>query len=373
MSAGLPSKKDRTLEEFSKVLKEYAAFDRTLDALSALTYALNNIREIKAETDLIDFTPRLEPVDLDAVRYTPDGLVIQKYCDFVLELKTSWNESDVKQIIKYARSGAYFLKDDSRKPFKTDKCALLGYQNPPGEANLAKLFDAWQALKTPFSLVIFRYSLEQGAEGERMYFVRVPYTRNCLCPTTSRFGEAINSPRGFPVKAANYKLHRPRFHKANDQVIASYAAVLWWTRYAEHYLSEEQKSEMAERGRLTSPLTILWNKIDEVPKMAGTDVQLGPSDVRHALEFLQEAKLVKLKKKAKEFDIILKEDRFIRLPQGIPVPDAGLDISVKILGRWASNRVKKPVRKAKLPKRARPRRRSKGGRRDNRTLPMFPA
>jgi hypothetical protein len=201
-----------------------------------------------------------------------------------------------------------------------------------------------------------------------MYFVRVPYTRNCLCPKASKFGEAINSPRGFPVKAANYKQHRPRFHKANDQVIASYAAVLWWTRYAEHYLSEEQKSEMAERGRLTSPLTILWNKIDEVPKMPGTDVQLGPSDVRHALEFLQEAKLVKLKKKAKEFEIILKEDRFIRLPQGIPVSHAGLDISVKILGRWASNRVKKPPMKPKQPRKIR--RRRSGGR-DDRTLPMF--
>jgi hypothetical protein len=367
MSAGLASKEDRIRDEFDRIWKEYSAFDRTLDALSALTFALNNIREIKQETELINFTPRLEAVDLDGARYTPDGLVIQKHCDFVLELKTSWNDADIKQILKYARSAGYFLKDDSKRQFKSDKCVLLGYQNPPGDERLDKLFQAWEESKISCPLVVFRYSLEQGPE-ERMYFARIAHDRNGRCPTNSKLGQAINSSRGFPVKTDNYKFYRPKFHKTNDQVIASYAAVLWWTKYARHYLSEEQKSEMAERGRLTSPFTILWNKIDEVPAMPGTDVPLGPSDVRRALEFLQEAKLVKLKKKARAFEIVLKEDRFIRLPQGIPVPRAGPDMSVKILGRWASNRVKKPPKKPKQPRKIRRRR---GGGRDDRTLPMF--
>jgi hypothetical protein len=104
MSAGLASKEDRIRDEFDRIWKEYSAFDRTLDALSALTFALNNIREIKQETELINFTPRLEAVDLDGARYTPDGLVIQKHCDFVLELKTSWNVIDHLNLHFFERS-----------------------------------------------------------------------------------------------------------------------------------------------------------------------------------------------------------------------------------------------------------------------------
>ena len=354
MAAGLASTEDRIREEYSKLLREYAALDRTLDALAALNFTLCDIREISRETDLIDFRPRLETVDLDAEPYTPDGLVIQKQTDFVLELKTSWNEKDVKQIIKYAGSPAYFLQGGTkRQQFKPSKCVLLGYQNPPGKENLDKLFDSWQQNSLKFPLVVFRYSLEQGPDGDRLYFARVPYDRNGLCPT-SRLGETINSPRGFSVKADNYKLHRPKFHKTNDQVIASYAAVLWWTKYARHYLSEDQKSEMAERGHLTTPLVIELNKIDEVPTLPDTEVPLGAKDVRRALEFLQDAKLVVLKKRKRVFEVILKEDRYVRLPQNIPVPRAGLDIAAKILGRWAANTGKNAPKKSpkKPPKKS---------------------
>lgn len=358
MAAGVVSTEDRIRDEFSRVLKEYAALDRTLDALAALNFALCDIREINRETELIDFRPRLEPVDLDAEPYTPDGLVVQRQTDFVLELKTSWNEQDVKQTIKYAKSSGFFRRDGTKQQFKPAKCVLLGYQNPPGKENLDKLFDSWQQNSLRFPLVVFRYSLEQGPEGDRLYFARVAYDRNGLCPT-SKLGEAINSTRGFSVKADNYKLHRPKFHKTNDQVIASYAAVLWWTKYARHYLSEEQRSEMAERGHLTSPLVIQLNKVDEVPNLADTEVPLGPKDVRRALEFLQEARLVALKKRTGTFEVILKEDRFIRLPQSIPVPRTGLDIATKILGRWATNTVKKPPKK---PRRSRKRTRRHKGR-----------
>jgi hypothetical protein len=140
MTAGLASVEDRIRDEFSKALNEYTAFDRTLDALSALNFALSNIREIVHETELVDFRPRLEPVGLDTDAYTPDGLIIQKRSDFVLELKTSWNEKDVKQIVKYGSSVA-FVRGSSKEQFKPAKCVLLGYQNPPGKENLDKLFD----------------------------------------------------------------------------------------------------------------------------------------------------------------------------------------------------------------------------------------
>ena len=105
------SAKDRIYEEFSSLHKEYAAFDRTLDALSALSFVLQNVTEIRDETELVDFTPKLESGDLDSNPYTPDGLIIQRPdIDFTLELKTSWNDADVRQVIKYAKSPSYILK-----------------------------------------------------------------------------------------------------------------------------------------------------------------------------------------------------------------------------------------------------------------------
>jgi hypothetical protein len=171
------------------------------------------------------------------------------------------------------------------------------------------------------------------------------------------------------VKAENYKLYRPRFHKTNDQAIASYAAVLWWTKYAKYYLSEDQKIEMAEHGHLSSPFTIPLNKIDEVPTLPDVEVPLAPNDVRHALEFLQDAGLVKFKKQSRAFEVVLKEDRYIRLPQSVPVPRSGLDIAAKIIGKWASNRIKKPSKK---PKHSGKRTRRQGGRRDKDTAWLFP-
>jgi hypothetical protein len=341
--ASLKTTEELISQEFSSALKEYAAFDRTLDALAALSFILQNVDEISKETLVIDFAPRIESADPVPKVLTPDGLFIQKpHFDFILELKTSWNDNDVNQIVKYARSPVYFLKDGTGRPFNQHKCCLLGYQNPPGESNLDKLLDAWTSEKIESPLVIFRYSLDQGAEGDRLYFARVAYGRNGLCPST-HFGKALNSPRGFPVSADNFKKQRSRFHKANDQAIPSYAAVMWWTKYAVHYLSEDQKSEMAERGRLTEPLVIPLDKVSEVPKLADVDVPLGPSDVRHALEFLEQAKLVALKKKKGTFEVQLRGDRYIRLPQGSPVPTSGQELSTKILARWATHKIKKPV------------------------------
>src|SRR5712664_231827 len=199
-------------------------------------------------------------VGLDAEPYSPDGLIIQKKnSDLILELKTSWNDKDIQQITKYAKSGAYRTRDGTKRQFKSNRCVLLGYQNSPGDTHLDELFDAWDENRFGFPLVVFRYSLEQGPEGDRMYFSRVPYSRNGLCPA-SNLAKPINSSRGFPVSTNIYRPHRTKFHKTNDQIIASYAAVLWWTKYASHYLSEEQRSEMAERGHLTSPLVIQLNK-----------------------------------------------------------------------------------------------------------------
>jgi len=346
-----PSVQDRIRAEFSVLQKEYSAFDRTLDALAALRTILYDVEEIKQETRLIDFRPRLTAADLDVEVYTPDGLIVLDGADFVLELKTSWNDKDINQIIKYAKSPSYVLSDDRTQPFRSARCVLLGYQNPPGEQNLEKLFDSWKLRNFGFPLVVFRYSLEQGSEGDRMYFSRVPYGRNGECPS-SHLGKALNSPRGFPVSAESFKAHRLKFHKANDQVIASYAAVLWWTRYAGHYLSEEQKSEMAERGRLTSPLILTIDQIDSVPTPPDVEVPLGSRDVRRALEFLRQARLVDLKARHKVFEVELKEDRYIRLPQESPVPRTGsqIDISTKILARWASHKVKKPIGKPKKSK-----------------------
>ena len=248
------------------------------------------------------------------------------------------------QVVKYGRSTAYILRDGEQRSFQTNRCVLLGYQNPPGETNLDALFDAWNSHGFSFPLVVFRYSLETAPGGDRMYFARVPYGRNGLCPS-SNLGKALNSPRGFPVSTRSYKLHRSKFHKANDQVIASYAAVIWWTRYVRHYLSEEQRSEMADRGRLSSPLILKSEQIGAIPALAEVEVPLGPKDVQRALEFLTQAKLVSFKRRVGAFEVELKEDRYIRVPSDGPVPRSAsqVDISTKILARWATHKVKKPI------------------------------
>jgi hypothetical protein len=339
----LSKAEDQIREHFSVVLKEYGAFDRTLSALSSLSFILSEIREIAHETEMVDFRPKILSIDADSDLYTPDGLIVSKRCDFVLELKTSWDEKDVPQILKYGQSPGFILPDGKNQAFRPNKCVLLGYQNPPGLANLDSLFNAWESHKFPFPLVVFRYSLESAPEGDRMYFARVAYARNGLCPA-SKLGEALNNPRGFPVSADRYKLHRSRFHKANDQVIASYAAVIWWTKYVKHYLSEEQRSEMADRGRLSSPLVLKWEEINTIPELADVKVPLGPKDVQRALEFLAQAKLVSFKRRLGAYKIELKEDRYIRVPRDGPITRADAqDIAIKILARWARNKVKAPV------------------------------
>jgi hypothetical protein len=344
----------RIREEFSAALKEYAAFGRTLDAVAALSYVLSEVTEVAHETELADFRPKIEPAVVDGDPYTPDGHIVARPCDFLLELKTSWNEKDIAQVVKYGKSAAYFLPDGSRQSFKSSRCMLLGYQNPPGELNLDALFDSWESNGTYVPLVVLRYSLEQGAEGDRMYFVRVPYGRNGLCPASS-LGKALNSPRGFPVSTEAYRLHRARFHKTNDQAIASYAAIVWWTKYVRHYLSEEQRGEMADRGRLSSPLIIGADQISTVPPLAGVEVPLGPRDIHHALEFLAQARLVSFKRRKGTFEVELREDRYIRVPADGPVLRSNApDISTKILARWARHKVKSPVNLS-------PTKRGKGG------------
>lgn len=245
---------DRIKEEFSIARKEYAAFDRTLSALAALRFVLQDVREIHAETEEADFRPRLEASEGSAVPCTPDGLIRQKLADLILELKTSWDDKDIEQVVKYASCKFHLSADGKRHPLKPQRCLLLGYQNPPGELPLAKLFDAWHSRKFDFPLVVFRYSLDLGPEGDRIYFVRVPFRLNGDCPT-SGIGRIFNLPQGFHVKTDHYRQYRSKFHRSNDQVIASYAAVIWWTKYAQHYLSEEQRAEMADRGRAHQPFS----------------------------------------------------------------------------------------------------------------------
>lgn len=363
-SAGLA---DRIKEEYIAILREYMAFDRTLDALAAFRFLTTDVIEIERETDLVDFQPRLEPAEPDTQPYTPDALIInRRQYDFVLELKASWNEKDARQVTKYGKSVAYSVRDETKRAFKPNRCLLLGYQNPPGESRLDEIFHAWQSEGLGDPLVVFRYSLEPGTEGDRIYISRVPYKGNGECPTSS-LGRSINSPRGLPIPTDNYKMYRAKFHKANDQVIASYAAVIWWSKYAIHYLSEDQRSEMAERGRLTSPLLIKLDRVDDVRTPPDVEIPLGPKDVRRALEFLAQAGLVTLKKKGGVFEVQLKEDRLIRLPRNSPVSrdDAQLDISKKIIVRWATTKVKKPAKSGR-PRKSRTRRG-----RDTKTLPLF--
>jgi hypothetical protein len=341
-------------ELFEKKRKEYDAYDRTLDALAAFSFILKHVEEIANETITHDFRPRIAPHGSDSDPYTPDGVVWQRPVNsLLLELKTSWHKDDVAQIVKYGKSPGCLLPDGTLKRFSEEHGILLGYQNVPGESNLKTLFDEWERAGIPFPLVVFRYSMEVAPEGNRIFFSRVPYARNGMCPATS-FGKAMNSPRGYPVSAASFQFVRSSFHRANDQVIDSYAAVLWWTVYAKHYLTEEQKAEMAASGRLSSPLVIQLDRLDQVPTPADVEVPLSVKDVKRALEFLRQAGLVALKKRARAYEVKLKEDRYVRLPfsgaaVGISSPH---DISARIITRWAVNRKKHPIAEPQKGRRA---------------------
>jgi hypothetical protein len=182
----------------------------------------------------------------------------------------------------------------------------------------------------------------------------------------------LNSPRGVPVSVASFKFVRSGFHRTNDQVIDSYAAVLWWITYAKYYLTEEQRAEMAASGRLTTPLIISLDQLNQVPTPEGVEVPLSVKDVKRGLEFLRQAGLVALKKRANVYEVKLKEDRYVRLPtkSGVGGSPIAQDFSARVISRWATNRIKHPImatRKGlKLPRaRIKPRR-------DTRTLPLFP-
>lgn len=349
------SAEDRIHKLFQEKHKEYAAQDRTLDALAALAFVLKYVKEISEETVAYDFKPMVSLHGSDVDPYTPDGVIWQRPSfSFLLELKSSWNNADVDQITKYGKSEGCLLADRSVKKFERAHCVLLGYQNLPGEANLDKLFGEWEREKIPFPLVVFRYSLEVAPEGTRMFFTRVADDRNGRCPPSS-FGRAMNSVRGYPVKADNFKFVRDRFHKANDQIVDSYAAVIWWTVYAKHYLSEDQRAEMAANGRVSSSLIIPAHGLDQVPALPDIEVPLTAKDVKRALEFLRQAGLVAFKKRAGNYEVKLKDDRYVRFPHGTaPAGISGQqEIAAKIITRWATNKIKHPLpegRKKKAPK-----------------------
>jgi hypothetical protein len=329
---------------FEGAWKDYVAHERTLDALAAIAFVLKNIKEIQRETIEYDFRPRLAPPDPNQDPYTPDGLIRQRPSySFLLELKAPWNKSDLTQIVKYAASPGYLKRDKNVERLAENHCILLGYQNIPGDADLDILFDRWREEKFSFPLVVFRYAIEQASVGDRIAFARIPYARNGLCPG-SCLGKAFNQARGVQVSVASTKFERSRFHKANDQALPSYAAVLWWQTYTIHYLSEEQRVEMAATGRLSTPLVIPADRLDRVPNLADVDVPLSPRDIKRALEFLFQAGLVAYRTRKNSFEVKLKDDRHIRSPLGGALGEmAGRqDIATKILKRWAVNRVRHP-------------------------------
>lgn len=278
-------------------------------------------------------------------------------------MKTSWNEGDISQAVKYARSPAWIRADGTAVFFDAPPCILLGYQKQVGQSNLDKLFREFKS-ETSAALVVFHYALEAGTEHQ-MYFSRLAHPENGLCPE-SRFGKLFNY-TGFPVRASDFKFLRSKFDKANDEVIDSYAAVIWWSKYAVHYLSDTQKTEMAVKGSLSEPLSIPSNKISDIPKLEGTEIKLDSDDVRRALEFLRQARLVTKTRKG-GYEIPLKTK--IRLPLDAPeVTGKHLgEITEKLIMRWATYKILKPINE----KKSRPKKHKARRLRDTRTLPMFP-
>ncbi|OFV99655.1 MAG: hypothetical protein A3H28_14645 [Acidobacteria bacterium RIFCSPLOWO2_02_FULL_61_28] len=72
--------------------------------------------------------------------------------------------------------------------------------------------------------------------------------------------------------------------------------------------------------------------------------------MRRALEFLRQANLVVLKKRAHAFEVKMKEGRYIRVPRGSPSPGAFAhrELSTKIIARWATHKVKNPIKTSRV-------------------------
>jgi hypothetical protein len=337
---------DQIRELYTITRKEYEAFDRTLSALASLKFICSSITPIDSDTNSCDFRARIKPASADAQPYTPDAVVFQKRgYTFLVELKTSWNKSDVDQIVKYAKSPGRISDDGNVEPFGKHHCILLGYQNTPGHAELGALFSRFHETGVGFPLVLFRYSLEIGPDGNRLFFVRVPSEHNAFCPQCS-LGKVFNSARGFSVSAASFKFIRASFHKANDRVIPSYAGIIWWTIYANAYLSDEQKAQMAERGRLDTPLVIPLDSLHKIPALPNVEVPFTAKDIKAGLEFLREARLVSLKRRKGCYEVTLKTDKRIRLPKTVPLLSEVVeqDVATKFITLYATYKVLKPIK-----------------------------
>ncbi len=218
---------------------------------------LKFVKEIKDETVFCDFHPKLKPSTGITDAYTPDAVIRQtKEHSFLFELKTSWDHDNINQIVKYAESPGTLQADGSVVRFGTHHCIVVAYQNPPDDKSLEELYARLSERGIKLPVVLFRYALEVGAEDNRMSFSRLAYARNGLCPSSSSLGKALNLARGMSNSSKTFRSERSGFHKANDNAIPSYSGVMWWMSYAPHYLTDDQQAEMAEKGRLSTPLII---------------------------------------------------------------------------------------------------------------------
>jgi hypothetical protein len=331
---------------YNTTRKEYEAFDRTLSALASIKFLCTAVTQIANETISIDFRAKLQPASTAAAPYTPDAVITQtNEHTRLIELKTSWSKSDIEQIEKYAKSEGRLTDKGGVEHFGKHHCILLGYQNTPGDKDLDNLFSRYRKTETPIPLVVFRYSLEIGPEGNRLFFVRVPDPRNGLCPQNS-LGKAFNSTRGFSVSAENFRFVRAGFHKANDRVIESYAGIFWWTIYANGYLTDEQRAQMAERGRLETPLILPRESLDKnIPVPPNVEVPFTAKDIKLGLEFLRQARLVTLKRKKGHYEVVLKTDKRIRLPKTAPsLGGMEQDVATKIITLYATYKILKPIK-----------------------------
>jgi len=341
--AGNKETDEQIREVFNEKFKEYQAFDRTLDALASLRAICKVVKEIAAETVTCDFRARLKPV-AGAEPYTPDAVIRQlREHSFVIELKTSWDHSNVEQIVKYAKSPGTLQSDGTLLSFPKNHCILVGYQNTPDDKHLDQLFNRLKEENIAIPIVVFRYALEVGTPGNRMFFSRVPHARNGFCLSSSSLGKAFNSARGILISDDVFKFERAAFHRASDSAPPTYAGILWWIVYVRYYLNDDQKAEMAEKGRLSSPLMISVDSLDNVPIPDGVEVTLTPKDVRNGLEFLRQAGLAVLKKQRRIYEIDLKTRILPPKVTSLPTDIIEQDITAKLIARWATRKVKSPI------------------------------
>ncbi len=364
---------NRIREIIAAEMRGYRTFDFMLDALASLKVLLSpqphgkiEIEETAKECEAFYGKPRLRhPDESNRSLLKPDCLTMMSGgIPIPIELKFSWDDRNLTQVANYARATVLLNKDGNDISIRQDRYVAVGYARPirrqqviaierairDANPNALPIVFAYEHVSRPRSVMQFR-TLNQVNNPHGLAFVKL-------------FEEGY-----FPISVDSYKFERSGLHTTNDEVPACYAAILWLQSYAHELLSEEQKMELQQKGRLSTPLVFTDADLEGMPVPQEIETPLEPHHIRKALKYLRQAQLVEYRVRKQEYRVKLKPVATIRLPATLSETDLEQydDLTAKTISRYAYYKVMKPVPKRQV---ARGKRRRRGKKADKKQLKL---